>query len=147
MFFRSPHLSPHLSPEPTRSPYRGASSDEECRGLRPRGRETAILSDADFDSHSDTGLDGGDEDEPDDFTSPSRRRARRRKPPRRPPRSAGMNWLVHFTYETAIIYLFNENSYLNPLFLRGYGPSPSVLELRCRSKENYCTITLIVLSN
>ncbi|KOB78835.1 Uncharacterized protein OBRU01_00940, partial [Operophtera brumata] len=86
---RSPHLSPHLSPEPTRSPYRGASSDEECRGLRPRGRETAILSDVDFDSHSDTGLDGGDEDEPDDCASPSRRRARRRRPPRRPPRSAG----------------------------------------------------------
>ncbi|XP_030022468.2 serine/arginine repetitive matrix protein 1 [Manduca sexta] len=88
---RSPHLSPHLSPEPTRSNYYrgGASSDEECRGMRPRGRETAILSDADVDSDGDTGLDGGDEDEPDEMASPGRRRARRRRPPRRPPRSAG----------------------------------------------------------
>ncbi|XP_048489343.1 formin-like protein 7 [Plutella xylostella] len=77
---------------PLRSPYHrgGASSDEECRGMRTRGRETAILSDNDVDSDGDTGLDGGDEDEPDDDTaSPSRRRARRRRPPRRPPRSAG----------------------------------------------------------
>ncbi|XP_049875216.1 serine/arginine repetitive matrix protein 1-like [Pectinophora gossypiella] len=88
---KSPHLSPHLSPEPHRSPYYrgGASSDEECRGMRTRGRETAILSDADLESDGDTGLDGGDEDEPDDTMSPSRRRARRRRPPRRPPRSAG----------------------------------------------------------
>ncbi|XP_075970076.1 uncharacterized protein LOC142972662 isoform X2 [Anticarsia gemmatalis] len=87
---RSPHLSPHLSPEPHRSPYYrgGASSDEECRGMRARGRETAILSDADIDSDGDTGLDGGDEDD-DDTASPGRRRARRRRPPRRPPRSAG----------------------------------------------------------
>ncbi|KAH9631505.1 hypothetical protein HF086_004666 [Spodoptera exigua] len=87
---RSPHLSPHLSPEPHRSPYYrgGASSDEECRGMRTRGRETAILSDADFDSDGDTGLDGGDEDD-DETASPGRRRARRRRPPRRPPRSAG----------------------------------------------------------
>ncbi|XP_063394962.1 serine/arginine repetitive matrix protein 1-like [Cydia fagiglandana] len=87
---RSPHLSPHLSPQP-RSPYyrEGASSDEECRGMRTRGRETAILSDADIDSDGDTGLDGGDEDEPDETASPGRRRARRRRPPRRPPRSAG----------------------------------------------------------
>ncbi|XP_026319685.1 serine/arginine repetitive matrix protein 1-like [Hyposmocoma kahamanoa] len=87
--------SPHLSPEPYRTPYRspyyrgGASSDEECRGMRTRGRETAILSDADIDSDGDTGLDGGDEDEPDETASPGRRRARRRRPPRRPPRSAG----------------------------------------------------------
>ncbi|XP_073957175.1 uncharacterized protein isoform X1 [Choristoneura fumiferana] len=87
-FNRSPHLSPHISPQP-RTPYRGASSDEECRGMRTRGRETAILSDADIDSDGDTGLDGGDEDEPDDTASPGRRRARRRRPPRRPPRSAG----------------------------------------------------------
>ncbi|XP_035452998.1 serine/arginine repetitive matrix protein 1 isoform X3 [Spodoptera frugiperda] len=88
---RSPHLSPHLSPEPHRSPYYrgGASSDEECRGMRARGRETAILSDADFDSDGDTGLDGGDEDD-DETASPGRRRARRRRPPRRPPRSAAM---------------------------------------------------------
>ncbi|KAI5639739.1 hypothetical protein NE865_07816 [Phthorimaea operculella] len=88
---RSPHLSPHLSPEPHRSPYYrgGASSDEECRNMRTRGRETAILSDADLDSDGDTGLDGGDEDEPDETASPGRRRARRRRPPRRPPRSAG----------------------------------------------------------
>ncbi|CAH0695057.1 unnamed protein product [Spodoptera exigua] len=88
---RSPHLSPHLSPEPHRSPYYrgGASSDEECRGMRTRGRETAILSDADFDSDGDTGLDGGDEDD-DETASPGRRRARRRRPPRRPPRSAAM---------------------------------------------------------
>ncbi|XP_072945746.1 uncharacterized protein [Epargyreus clarus] len=88
---RSPHLSPHLSPEPHLSPYYrgGASSDEECRGMRTRGRETAILSDADVDSDGDTGLDGGDEDEPDSTASPGRRRARRRRPPRRPPRSAG----------------------------------------------------------
>ncbi|XP_047510736.1 proline-rich extensin-like protein EPR1 [Pieris napi] len=87
----SPHYSPHLSPEPYRQPYyRGASSDEEFRGLKPRGQETAILSDADVDSDGDTGLDGGDEDEADSTASPSRRRARRRRPPRRPPpRSAG----------------------------------------------------------
>ncbi|XP_026496558.1 serine/arginine repetitive matrix protein 1-like isoform X1 [Vanessa tameamea] len=87
----SPHLSPHLSPEPYRSSYYrgGVSSDEEGRGVKGRGRETAILSDADVDSDGDTGLDGGDEDEPDSASSPSRRRARRRRPPRRPPRSAG----------------------------------------------------------
>ncbi|CAH0724671.1 unnamed protein product, partial [Brenthis ino] len=87
----SPRLSPHLSPEPYRSPYYrgGASSDEECRNIKSRGRETAILSDADVDSDGDTGLDGGDEDEPDSNASPGRRRARRRRPPRRPPRSAG----------------------------------------------------------
>lgn len=65
------------------------SSDEECRNIKSRGRETAILSDADVDSDGDTGLDGGDEDEPDSNASPGRRRARRRRPPRRPPRSAG----------------------------------------------------------
>ncbi|CAK1544532.1 unnamed protein product [Leptosia nina] len=96
----SPHLSPHLSPQlspqysphlsPYRQPYyRGASSDEEYRGLKSRGQETAILSDADVDSDGDTGLDGGDEDEADSTASPGRRRARRRRPPRRPPRSAG----------------------------------------------------------
>ena len=57
--------------------------------MRARGRETAILSDADFDSDGDTGLDGGDEDD-DETASPGRRRARRRRPPRRPPRSAGI---------------------------------------------------------
>lgn len=56
--------------------------------MRTRGRETAILSDADIDSDGDTGLDGGDEDD-DDTASPGRRRARRKRPPRRPPRSAG----------------------------------------------------------
>ncbi|XP_023948973.2 serine/arginine repetitive matrix protein 1-like isoform X2 [Bicyclus anynana] len=87
----SPHISPHLSPEPYRTPYYrgGASSDEECRSMKPRGRETAILSDADIDSDGDTGLDGGDEDEPDSTASPGKRRARRRRPPRRTPRSAG----------------------------------------------------------
>ncbi|KAM3967664.1 uncharacterized protein ACR2FA_011219 [Aphomia sociella] len=85
----SPRLSPHISPEPHSPYYRGgASSDEECRGMRTRGRETAILSDADVDSDGDTGLDGGDEDD-DETASPGRRRARRRRPPRRPPRSAG----------------------------------------------------------
>lgn len=94
-FYSYNFRSPHLSPEPYRTPYRspyyrgGASSDEECRGMRTRGRETAILSDADIDSDGDTGLDGGDEDEPDETASPGRRRARRRRPPRRPPRSAG----------------------------------------------------------
>ncbi|KPI97568.1 hypothetical protein RR46_07315 [Papilio xuthus] len=88
---RSPHLSPHLSPERYRSPYYrgGVSSDEECRDARTRGRETAILSDADADSDGDTGLDGGDEDDTDCDVTPGRRRARRRRPPRRPPRSAG----------------------------------------------------------
>ncbi|CAH2050139.1 unnamed protein product, partial [Iphiclides podalirius] len=88
---RSPHLSPHLSPERYLSPYYrgGVSSDEECRDIRSRGRETAILSDADVDSDGDTGLDGGDEDETDCNVTPGRRRARRRRPPRRPPRSAG----------------------------------------------------------
>ncbi|XP_045492216.1 proline-rich protein 36-like [Colias croceus] len=86
----SPCLSPRISPELYRSPYyRGASSDEEYRGIRPRGQETAILSDAEVDSDGDTGLDGGDEDEADSSASPGRRRARRRRPPRRPPRSAG----------------------------------------------------------
>ncbi|XP_050671055.1 serine/arginine repetitive matrix protein 1-like [Leptidea sinapis] len=104
----SPHLSPNLSPHrtpyvspnisPHISPYRsfnyktGASSDEDYRALRrvgPRGQETAILSDADGYSDGDTGLDGGDEDEPDSTSSPGRRRARRRRPPRRVPRSAG----------------------------------------------------------
>ncbi|VVC95522.1 unnamed protein product, partial [Leptidea sinapis] len=103
----SPHLSPNLSPHrtpyvspnisPHISPYRcfnyktGASSDEDYRALRrvgPRGQETAILSDADGYSDGDTGLDGGDEDEPDSTSSPGRRRARRRRPPRRVPRSA-----------------------------------------------------------
>lgn len=80
-----------MSPEPYRTPYYkgGASSDEECRNIRTRSRETAILSDADVDSDGDTGLDGGDEDEPDSNASPGRRRARRRRNPRRTPRSAG----------------------------------------------------------
>ncbi|GBP68108.1 hypothetical protein EVAR_51342_1 [Eumeta japonica] len=84
-------IDSHPSRCVSRSPcYRGgASSDEECRAGRGRGRETAILSDADADSEGDTGLDGGDEDEPDQTASPGRRRARRRRPPRRPPRSAG----------------------------------------------------------
>ncbi|XP_068626193.1 serine/arginine repetitive matrix protein 1-like [Battus philenor] len=88
---RSPLLSPHLSPERYRSPYyrSGVSSDEEGRDGKTRGRETAILSDADVDSDGDTGLDGGDEDETDCNVTPGRRRARRRRPPRRPPRSAG----------------------------------------------------------
>lgn len=77
-----------MSSEPRK--YRGGvSSDEEGR---VRGRETAILSDADIDSDGDTGLDGGDEEEADDLdmASPGKRRARRRRPPRRAPRSAGI---------------------------------------------------------
>ncbi|CAG4979670.1 unnamed protein product [Parnassius apollo] len=89
--YGSPNLSPRLSPDRYHSPYYrgGVSSDEECRDVRTRGRETAILSDVDVDSDGDTGLDGGDEDETDCNVTPGRRRARRRRPPRRPPRSAG----------------------------------------------------------